>query len=183
MKNVIVLTFLMLAISTAAQDTLRLELPQRLNDPQPIVVPAGTYGIVLLEHKREMPPGVLTLVNYDTLLEKKWELELAYSKKFDLVEHKVEGHFLYLVFNDEDEPLIEVGVVDILEGVVKTYQFPYFDRFKIEKICVKDDELFVAGLLRKLPAAVRLNFNEFSVESLPMAINGKRVAIEDLFCF
>ncbi|MDH5367927.1 MAG: hypothetical protein OEW67_13155 [Cyclobacteriaceae bacterium] len=164
-----------------AQDTIRVEIDQKYNDPQPEVVSAGVFGVVLLEHKRDMSPGIMNLIHYDTVLEKRWEQEFPFTKKLDLVDHIVERDKLYMVFNDEYEETLEVAVADLSVKQVNVFHFPYFNRFDIKEMCVKNGEVYIAGMLRKLPAAIRLNLKELLLTSLPMAINGDRIEIEDMF--
>jgi len=171
---------LIIGIGANAQDTLRIEITQRFSDPQPQVVPVGIYGLVLIEHERDMLPGTISLVHYDTLLIKNWEGEVSFGQKLELVNHQVYKDKLYLLFNNEDEPILEVAVISLVDGIITSYQFSYFERFSAEAMCIKNGEMYVAGLLRKLPVAIRLQFDTPKLESLPMAVNGKHVEIEEM---
>ncbi|MDH5475364.1 MAG: hypothetical protein OEX22_06715 [Cyclobacteriaceae bacterium] len=164
-----------------AQNSERVEIVQRHNAPQPIVIPAGVYGVVLLEHERDMSPGEMNLIHYDTNLVKTWEEPFSFAKKLDLVDYEVANGKLYMLFNNEYEETVEVAVADLVKNQVKTHRFPYFNRFVIKAMCVSNEEVYIAGLLRKLPAAIRLNFNNVSITSLPMAIDGDKIDIEDMF--
>ena len=162
-------------------DTNRIEIRTRLNDEQPLVIPAGKSGLVVLQKDRDASEGIINLIHYDTAFKKQWEQPLAYYKRLKMVSCKTFGNKVYALFNNAGEEILEVLVADLIDKQVVAYQFPYFERFEIKDFCIRKGDLYVAGLLRKLPAAARINFKETTIASLPMAVDGKNIEIGEIF--
>lgn len=180
MKEKRLLLFLVLMSQWAfTQDLARIEFDRKSNSPDPIVISAGTKGMITITEVK-VNSGMLNLQYYDTTFQEGWHKTIEYNKKLSLMAKEVFGDQLYLILNSVDRAELQLISVDVQSGDEEISNLSYFRRFRIKDFCVRNDHLYIAGMLKQLPIAIKINLLTRNIEPLPLAVDGKKVEVAEI---
>ena len=167
-----------------AQNLDRMEIPVKPTQDIPDLLPAGSHGFFLITTAKGListsPKGAsVTVTRYDTAFREQWSKSIGYNKRLELQLYEYQDDALFMVFNSESREELEIVKVS-LSGVVDIHRFFYLKRLIVSNFIARDGQAFLAGTLKRLPVALRLDLANNRIRPMPMAFGGKSAVISEL---
>jgi len=168
-----------------AQDDFKQQVKVEMErgSKPPTLIPLGEQGFIIFriaKNKEDNNKDLLVFTRYTSNLEFDWETSIALSKKVELSLHDFEGDFLYLIFHDSKNEMIQVLKIQPDEGTFESYNFNILRKIDFRDFAVLNEKIFITGLLKKAPVVLRLDPKTNNVRMLPTAFKGRPIEIQEI---
>lgn len=159
--------FLLLSLSTFAQDMKRIEVPV---SGESFTIPLGEKGVIVLT---QLGKAEFTVRKYNTNLAQVWANQGSVDGNLDYVTHSYDGKRLYLLFSRFKSNNFYIVRVNPSDGKLEKFQIFSVEKLEISNFKAINQSLFIGGVVNNTPVILFTNLEEKRTRILPAVVNGQ----------
>ena len=170
MKSIrLVILFTMCTLTSFAQETKRIEIPQT-GQLESFSIPLGEKGVIVLTHVGKTE---FLLRKFDTNLEQVWSNQGSVEGNLDYVTHCYDGSRLHLLFSRFKSNNYYIVRVNPQDGKIEKFQIFSVEKMEISNFKALNQSLFIGGVINNTPVILFTNLAEKRTRILPAVVNGQ----------
>ncbi len=170
MKSIrLVILFVMCTLTSFAQETKRIEIPQS-GQLESFSIPLGEKGVIVLTHVGKTE---FILRKFNTNLEQVWSNQGSVEGNLDYVTHCYDGSRLHLLFSRFKSNNYYIVRVNPQDGKMEKFQIFSVEKMEISNFKAINQSLFIGGVVNNTPVILFTNLAEKRTRILPAVVNGQ----------